>query len=385
MVRIRAGRAAGSMNMAFVTSCWAERSSRKPSKADRPQLEHGLEELDLALRAEHALPALADGQARQLRPDALEHQPRRVLQQRRQDAGGGQHDHGRQQQARRIHGRWPGTGRWHRRCSRATSRRDCRAAACSDRLRWATPPTRKKLAMTRMPSSEASVAASRENGTIAPLEGVADLLLGRLLGLAFLVGCLGHARAARQAVMSLRSSAGRSSISPLAIILSTVSTMAAARLGDVARAAPRRRPAAPPPPCAASARRARRGWRPGTSASVPFRASTSRSIGTWSNTAVRACGGRLARSSKREEHALERLGLVGPHLGKALQDVLRLRLVQPVQDVGDAACARPSAADASSSFAEPRLDHAHAPRRRTRLDAEHPAQQAGAYLGGETS
>ena len=35
----------------------------------------------------------------------------------------------------------------------------------SDRLIWATPPTRKKLEITSMPSSEASVAASRETGT----------------------------------------------------------------------------------------------------------------------------------------------------------------------------------------------------------------------------
>ena len=49
--------------------------------------------------------------------------------------------------------------------------------------------------ISRMPSSEASIAASRENGTIALLDGVPDLLFGRLFGLAVLVGFLGHVRA----------------------------------------------------------------------------------------------------------------------------------------------------------------------------------------------
>ena len=39
---------------------------------------------------------------------------------------------------------------------------------------------------------------------------------------------------------------------------------------------------------------------------------------------------------EREQHALERLGLVGPHLGEAFQHVVGLRLVEAVQDVGDA-------------------------------------------------
>ena len=89
------------MTMALATSCWAERSSMNPSTQIATSLNTGLEELDLALLAEDALPALGDREPRQLRPHALEHEARRVLQDRRQDAGRRQHHHRGHQQAQR--------------------------------------------------------------------------------------------------------------------------------------------------------------------------------------------------------------------------------------------------------------------------------------------
>ena len=75
-----------------------------------------------------------------------EHHTGRVLQDRRQDAGGGQDHDDRHQQTRRIRTRSPGTGGWRRRRCPATSRRDCRSGAAATGSRWLTPPTRKKLA-----------------------------------------------------------------------------------------------------------------------------------------------------------------------------------------------------------------------------------------------
>ena len=229
--------------------------------------------------------------------------------------------------------------------------------------------------ITSMPSSEASVADLARDGNEAALEGVADLLLGRLLGLAVLVGFLGHARAARQAVMSLRSSAGRSSMSPLATILRTVSTIAR-------RASATSRAGGVPPPCssASTMRREREAsaermaaWNVGVGALQGEHQPLDRHLVEHGR--ARAGGGRSARSSKREQHALERLGLVGPHLGEALQHGLRLRLVQAVEDVGDAgARGRRRRGDQLLGAASPRPRPA--PRPAPRLDAEHPAQQA---------
>ena len=216
----------------------------------------------------------------------------------------------------------------------------------------------------------------------AALEGVADLLLGRLLGLAVLVGFLGHAQRARSGhdVAEVVGSAWRSSISPLAIILSTVSTIAR-------RASATSRAGAVPPPCssASTMRREREAsaermaaW---NGSSVPFRASTSRSIGTWSNTAVRAGGDRSARSSKVKSRLLSALassGRTSARLCSTASDcVLSRRLRMSAMPVCEAGAPR-----GDQLLGERALDHAqhlvgHA------LDAEHPAQQLGAVVGGK--
>ena len=89
--------------------------------------------------------------------------------------------------------RWPGTAGSHRRCSRATSRRvvdqprerhvDAGHAADQEEA-GDDEHAEQRGERCRLPRGRNEAA----------LEGIAHLLLGRLLGLAFLVGCLGHAR-----------------------------------------------------------------------------------------------------------------------------------------------------------------------------------------------
>ncbi len=61
--------------------------------SDGDELDRRLEKLRLSLHPENTLRPLLRGYARNLRPDALEHEARRILQERRDEPGDGERDH----------------------------------------------------------------------------------------------------------------------------------------------------------------------------------------------------------------------------------------------------------------------------------------------------
>ena len=116
-------------------------------------------------------------------------------------------------------------------------------------------------------------------------------------------------------------------------------------------------------------------------ASVPFKASTRRSIGTWSNTAARAGGGRSARSSKLKSRLLSALassGRTSARLCRTASDcVLSRRLRMSAMPVREAGAAEATSSLASLASTTPSTSSGTAP------DAEHAAQQLGAIVRRE--
>ncbi|MGY4379112.1 hypothetical protein ACVWZ3_006751 [Bradyrhizobium sp. i1.3.6] len=161
----------------------------------RDELEQRLGEFDEALRSEQPAPAADRRDSRQLRLDALQHQARRILQQRCGEAEHRQGDDQRHQESQRLEAH-------HREQVarvRAVAEREAfgiveQALQRRRQLLYALADQERLDHHQRGHRGEdRSLPRDRD---FALFERIADFLLGRLFCLALLIGCFCHARSA---------------------------------------------------------------------------------------------------------------------------------------------------------------------------------------------
>ncbi len=164
--------------------------------ADQAELEHGLQELDLPLHAEHALPAARHRDARHLGHDAVDHDAGWILQGRGENAGDAEHDHDRHDEFARLH-RHRGEEQG---CIGTVLEREIgRLVEDPHQRRREFADARGEKEARDQKHADQGCEGRRfaRDGDIALLDGVLDLLLGRLFCFTVFVGLFGHATGPR--------------------------------------------------------------------------------------------------------------------------------------------------------------------------------------------